>query len=163
LGKFKEKEIMPQERLFTIRGKQPAALTHAKIQLSSYDPTHQYLIVEFKVRPAGTALSTDVYGTLSMGENDNIDPSDPDFGDQNQIAWAHSSVQQSVPPAIGESIKFYNDSVIDDKLFAYDLWLHTEDVLITNEVNYMIKIIRYKTDATSGSISSLRQYLVNTA
>jgi hypothetical protein len=163
LGNIKEKEIMPEERLFTIRGKQPAATTHKKIQLSSYDPTHQYLIVEFKVSPAGSPLNADVYGTLTMGENDTIDPSDPDFGDQNQIAWSHMAVRQPVPPGVAESVIMSRDDIIDDKLFAYDLWLHTEDALNVEEVNYMIKIIRYKTDATSGSISSLRQYLVNTA
>lgn len=157
---------MPEERLFTIRGKQPAALTHKKIQLSSYDPTHQYLIVDFQIRPAGgflSATNTNCFATLTMGENNNIDPSSPDYADQNEIAWAHASVRQPVPPGLGESVNFFNDSVLDDMLFAYDLWLHTEDTLAAEEVNYMIKIMRYKTDATTGSISSLRQYLVNTA
>ena len=96
-----------------------------------------------------------------MGENDNIDPSDPDFGDQNQIAWSHAAVRQPVPPGIAESITMSRDDIIDDKLFAYDLWLHTEDAVNAESVNWMIKIMRYKTSATAGSISSLRQYLVN--
>ena len=154
---------MPEERLFTIRGKKPSSVKHSKLQLSSYDPTHQYLIVDFKVRPAGSPLNSDCYGILTLGEDNSIDPSDHDFSNENQLAWAHSSVRQTVPPAIGESIEFYNDSVIDDKLFAYDLWLHTEDAVGAEEVNFMVKIVRYKTSATAGSISSLRQYLVNTA
>ena len=152
---------MPEERLFTIRGQNPAATTHKKVQLSSYDPTHQYLIVEFKVAPAGTPVNTDVYGTLTMGENDNIDPSNPDLADQNQIAWSHIAVRQPSPPGLGESVIMSRDDIVDDKLFSYDLWLHTEDALGAHSVNWMIKIMRYKTSATAGSISSLRQYLVN--
>ena len=154
---------MPEERIFTIRGKQPAALAHKKIQLSSADPRAQYSIIEFKIMPAGTPLNSDQYGIITMGQNNNIDPSDPDMGDQNKIAWAHHSVNQPVPPGIAESVKIYNYEVLDEKLFAYDVWLHTEDVLNAEEVNYMIKFKRYSTNVEAASISSIRQYLVNTA
>lgn len=152
---------MPEERLFTIRGRQPAALSHKKIQLSTHDPTQQYAIVEFQIMPSGTPVNSDCYGTLTMGKDDSINPSDPNFGNQNEIAWAHSSVYQRVPPGVAESVEFYNNEWLDIKLFAYDLWLHTEDQLGAKEVNWMIKIKRYKTTAESGSISSLRQFLAN--
>jgi hypothetical protein len=154
---------MPEERLYTIRGQSPATTSHKKIQLSSYDPTHQYALVEFKVVPAGTALNSDCYGIITMGENNAIDPSDPDFGDQNQIAWSHAAVRQPVPPGIAESVTISRDDTLDVKLFAYDLWLHTEDAVGAEKVNWMLKIKRYKTSSAAGSISSLRQYLVNTA
>ena len=157
---------MPEERLFTIRGKAPAAATHRKLQLSSYDPTHQYLVVDFQIRPAGAPTQSNCYGILSLGRDDTIDPRDPNFGNSNQIGWARSSVclNPTVPvPGVAESIQTFSDSVLDDMLFAYDLWLHTMDDSDAEEINYMVKIMRYKTSATAGSISSLRQYLVNTA
>ena len=86
---------MPSERVYTIRGKQPSALTHTKLQLSSYDPKAMYVIEEFKVMPAGSPTKADAYGCVSMGKNDNIDPSDADFSNQNEIAWAHTGVWQS--------------------------------------------------------------------
>ena len=152
---------MPEERIYTIRGKQPSALTHKKLQLSSYDPKAMYVIEEFKVMPGGTPTNSDCYGILSMGKNDNIDPSDPDFSNQNEIAWAHHSVRQPVPPGIGESVTISNFECNDQKLFNYDIWLHTEDTTGAEEVNYFIKIRRYKTGAVEGSIGSLRQFQYN--
>mgnify|MGYP005824921445 CR=1 FL=1 len=152
---------MPEERIFTIRGKNPAANTHRKIQLSSYDPKAQYLIMEFKIMPAGSPQTCDLHGLITMGKNSNIDPSDPDFSDQNQIAWAHHSVRQPVPPGVGESVSFYNYEINDEKLFAYDVWLHTEDALGNNDVNFFLKIKRYSVGPQAGSIASLRQFQYN--
>ena len=152
---------MPSDRIYTIRGKRPKAVSHHKLQLSSYDPKHMYVIEEFKIMPAGTPTNSDCYGTISMGKNDNIDPSDPDFSNQNEIAWAHHSVRQPVPPGLGESVTISNYEVNDEKLFNYDIWLHTEDALAAEEVNYFIKIRRYDLSATAGSIGSLRQYQYN--
>ena len=162
MGYIKEKEIMPTERIYTIRGQNPATATHKKIQLSSYDPTAQYQIIEFKLMPAGTATNTNQYGILTMGKNDTIVPSDPDFADQNQIAWAHNSIRTSEPPAIGESqSNMSNYEINDEKIFAYDLWLHTQDRLAANAVNYFIKIMRYSVSEVAGSIASLRQFQYN--
>ena len=152
---------MPSERVYTIRGKQPAALTHTKLQLSSYDPTAMYVIEEFKVMPAGDVTNSDCYGTISMGKNDNINPSDPDFSNQNEIAWSHHAVRQPVPPGIAESVTISHFEVNDEKLFNYDIWLHTEDLLGREEVNYFLKIRRYSTSAVTGSIGSLRQFQYN--
>ena len=152
---------MPTERVYTIRGKNPKALTHRKIQLSSYDPTAMYRIEEFKVMPAGNPTNSDCYGTVSMGKNNNIDPSDPDFSNQNEIAWSHHAVQQPVPPGIGESVTISNYEVNDEKLFNYDVWVHTKDLANAEEVNYFLKIRRYSTDDVTGSIGSLRQYQYN--
>ena len=88
---------MPSERIYTIRGQNPTGVTHRLIQLSSYDAQAQYMIVDFKIMPAGTPTNCDQYGILTLGKDDNIDPSDPDFSDQNQIAWAHHSIRQPVP------------------------------------------------------------------
>ena len=93
-----------------------------------------------------------------MGKDDSIDPSDPDFSDQNQIAWAHHSIRQPVPPGLGESSVISNYEVNDEKLFAYDLWLHTEDTKGANAVNWFLKIKRYGVNDVTGSIASLRQY-----
>ena len=153
---------MPSERIYTIRGKAPATLTHRKIQLSSFDPTKQYLIVEFKIMPAETATVTDCYGSISMGQNENIDPSDPDFSNQNEIAWAHHSLWQNGTALPGsESVIGSNYEVNDEKIFAYDIWLHTKDAMDNSEINYFLKIKKYNTDAVSGSISSLRQNQYN--
>ena len=152
---------MPDERIYTIRGQNPSSTSHRLVQLSSYDPEAQYLIMEFKIMPAGTAVNSDQYGILTMGKNDTIDPSDPDFSDQNQIAWAHHTVEQPSPPGLGQSVTISNYEVNDEKLFAYDLWLHTEDVTGGNAVNWFLKIKRYRVGEVPASIASLRQYQYN--
>ena len=152
---------MPSERIYTIRGQSPSGTTHKLIQLSSYDPEAQYQIMEFKIMPAGTPSNCDLYGVLTMGSDDALDPSDPDFADQNQIAWAHHTVKTRVPPGVGESSDISNYEINDEKLFAYDLWLHTEDAKGANAVNYFLKIKRYNVGAVPASIASLRQYQYN--
>jgi len=153
---------MPEERIYTIRGKNPSTKTHTKVQLSAFDPTQQYVIVEFKIMPADTAATTDCYGSISMGKNDNIDPSDPDFTNQNEIAWAHHTLWQNGTALPGsESVTISNYEVNDTKLFAYDIWLHTEDKLNNSEVNWFLRIRRYKTTPVSGAIASLRQNQYN--
>jgi len=152
---------MPEDRIYTIRGQNPSGVTHRKIQLSSYDPKSEYQIVEFKIMPAGTAVNTDQYGIITMGKNSSIDPSDPDFADQNQIAWAHHTIRTAVPPPVGESSQISNYEVNDEKIFAYDVWLHTEDKLTSNPVNYFIKVKRYYVTDVTGSIASLRQFQYN--
>ena len=108
-------------RVYTIRGKAPAARTHSRIQLSSYDPTTQYKIIEFKVVPAGNPSQTNSFGILTINEQNSLDPRDFDFAAQSQIAWSHTSVRQSVPPGIGESIQMYEQHYADyDRLFNYD-------------------------------------------
>jgi len=152
---------MPKDRVYTIRGKAPKTTTHTKIQLSSHDPKAMYVIEEFKIMPGGSPTNSDCYGIISMGKNDNIEPSDPDFSNQNEIAWAHHAVRQPVPPGVAESVTISNYEVNDEKLFNYDVWLHTEDQLAAEEVNYFIKIRRYGVDSVTGSIGSLRQYQYN--
>ena len=152
---------MPESRTYTIRGQNPAAETHKKVQLSRFDPTEQYEIIEFKIMPAGTPTNSDCYGTISMGKNDNIDPTDPDFTNQNEIAWSHHSVMQRVPPGVGEGIQISNYEVNDSKIFAYDIWMHTKDQLGNEAVNWFLKIKRYYTTDVSGSIASLRQAQYN--
>ena len=152
---------MPSTRVYTIRGQNPAAVTHKRIQLSDYDPTAQYEIIEFKIMPAGTPTNADVYGVLTMGADNALDPSDPDFSNQNQIAWAHHSIRQPVPPGLGESSVISNYEVNDGKLFAYDLHLHTEDTKAAKAVNWFIKIRKYSVSEVAGSIASLRQFQYN--
>ena len=98
-----------------------------------------------------------------MGKNDGLDPMTPNFGNQNELAWATYSVRQPVPPGIGESFLSYETHLADIKLFAYDVWLHTEDSLGNSDVNWYMEIERYITSKEAGSISSLQQHLVNTA
>jgi hypothetical protein len=153
---------MPSERIYTIRGQSPAAtLTHEKLQLSSFDPKMSYQIVEFKIMPAGSPTNTDCYGTISMGKNDNIDPSNPNFTNQNEIAWAHHTVQQPVPPGIAESVTTSYWDLVDEKLFSYDIWIHTIDTLGAENINWYIKIRKYSVSANTGSVTSLRQYQYN--
>ena len=152
---------MPEARIYTIRGQNPAAVTHKKVQLSSYDPQAQYQILEFKVLPAGRATNTDCYGSISMGKNDNIDPSDPDFKNQNEIAWSHHAIRQPVPPGLGESVQISHWDLVDEKLFAYDVWVHTKDLLSAESVNWYIKIKKYYVKPVAASIASLRQFQYN--
>ena len=152
---------MPEDRIYTIRGKNPSALTHKKVQLSSYDPKAQYQILEFKVCPAGAPTNSDCYGSISMGKNNNIDPTDPDFRNQNESAWHHQAVRQPVPPGIAESVIISDWGLLDEKLFAYDIWVHTKDNLGAEEVNWFIKIKRYSGNPVAASVASLRQYQYN--
>ena len=146
-------------RVYTIRGKAPAARTHSRIQLSSYDPTTQYKIIEFKVVPAGNPSQTNSFGILTINEQNSLDPRDFDFAAQSQIAWSHTSVRQSVPPGIGESIQMYEQHYADyDRLFNYDIWCHTQDATGNAEINYFIKIYKQTTSKEAGAISSLMQY-----
>ena len=154
---------MPSERVYTIRGKNPAATTHTRLQLSSYDPKVMYEILEFKVMPAGTPTNSDCYGTITLGQDDTIDPSDPDFGNQNEIAWSHTAVRQPVPPGVAESVTISSEEVNDSKLFNYDVHLHTRDALNAKEVNYFLTIRKYTVSDVTGSIGSLRQYQYNSA
>ena len=154
---------MPEERIYTIRGKRGPGISHHQLQLSSYDPHRMYQIIEFKIMPAGNPTQADCYGIISMGKNDNIDPSDPDFSNQNEIAWSHHAVTQPVPPGIVESVSFYNYEINDEKLFNYNIWIHTKDALHNppahtgEDINYFLKIKRYDVGAVQGSIGSLRQ------
>jgi hypothetical protein len=154
---------MPSTRIYTLRGQQPAAQGHVKIQLSEFEPTHQYAIREFRVYPANLQVSSHIGGTITMGKNDGLDPMTPDFGNQNELAWAQYSVRQPIPPGIGESFLSYETHLADIKLFAYDVWLHTEDSLGNSDVNWYMEIERYTTSKEAGSISSLQQHLVNTS
>jgi len=154
---------MPEQRIYTIRGKRPAAVSHGRIQLASFDPKMMYQILEFKIMPAGTPTQADQYGVITLGQKNSADPSDPDFSDQNEIAWAHHSIRQPSPPGVGESVSFYNYEVNDEKLFNYDVHLHTVDATGNEEVNYFIKILRYRVSAETGSIGSLRQFQYNTS
>ena len=156
-----DKEIMPSQRIYTIRGQNPKELTHKRVQLSDWDPKAQYEIVEFKIMPAGTPTNCDQYGVLTMGADNNLDPTDPDFSNQNQIAWAHHAIHQPGIPGIGESSTISNYEVNDGKLFAYDLHLHTKDALSNEAVNWFIKIRKYSVSNVAGSIASLRQFQYN--
>ena len=148
-------------RTFIIRGKAPATETHTRIQLSSYDPTVQFQVVDFRIAPAGNPSNTNQYGVLTLNRDDNKDPTDWNWSAQREIAWAHTTVESPNPPDVGQSIKLYEYNSADvDKWFNYDIWCHTIDRLGVNEVNYMIKIYKKKTSAEAGSISSLAQYLV---
>jgi len=152
---------MPEERIYTIRGISPATETHTKIQLSSFNPKDQYLIVEFKIMPADS-VATDCYGIVSMGKNDNIDPSEPNFSNQNQIAWAHHALWHTGTALPGsESVVQSNFECNDEKIFAYDIWMHTVDVMDNSDVNWFLKIRKYDTSAVAGSIASLRQNQYN--
>jgi len=152
---------MPEDRIYTIRGKNGSGLSHTKVQLSSYDPQAQYQILEFKVMPAGAPTNSDCYGSVSMGKNNNIDPTDADFKNQNEIAWSHHSVIQRVPPGIGEGVNISYWDLVDEKLFAYDVWVHTKDQLGNEEVNWYLKIKKYYVKPVAASIASLRQFQYN--
>jgi hypothetical protein len=156
---------MPREkyyhREFTLRGKNTAAQSHNHLQLSSYDPKAQYEIVEFYVSSANTDLASNCTGTLTLGKDNTIDSSVPDFSDDNQFAWSHYVAWQNVPPGIGEQFIISKNSTKDDILFNYDVWLHTKDNVGVSDVNWFIKIREYRTSAEAGSISSLRQFLAS--
>jgi hypothetical protein len=149
-------------RTYTIRGQNPKGLTHSKIQLSTYDPKMMYRIVNFKIMPAGNAKQFNGYGVLTINKNDALDPTDPDFADNSQIAWAHSAVRMSVPPGVGESITMsYDDARDRDRWFNYDLWLHTQDEAGNEAINWYIEIYKEDVNAVSGSITSLVQQMAD--
>lgn len=157
---------MPKERVYTLRGKQSSVIAHTKIQLSSYDPKAMYVVEEFKIMPAADlalgSVPTDCYASITMGKDDNIDPSEPNFSNQNEIAWAHHALWMNGTALPGsESVVSSNYEVNDEKLFNYDVWLHTLDVMDNCDINYFIKIRRYGLSAVEGSIGSLRQYQYN--
>jgi len=156
---------MPREkyyhREFTLRGRETAGQSHNLLQLSSYDPTSQYEIIEFYVSSADTDKASNCTGTLTLGKNNALDSTTPDFTDDNQIAWSNYQAWQNVPPGIGEQFIISKNNTQDDVLFNYNIWVHTKDNVGVSDVNWFIKIREYRTSAEAGSISSLRQYLVN--
>lgn len=148
-------------RTYVIRGQAPKEQTHTLIQLSSYDPSIQYQILDFRVAPAGNPTQTNCYGVLTLNEDDAKDPKDWNWGIGREIAWAHTSVKQAEIPFPGESVQMYEQHYADvDKWFNYNIWCHTQDASNAEAVNYMIKIYKRETSETAGSISSLAQYLV---
>jgi len=152
-------------RTYTIRGQHPAAETHSKIQLSSYDPKVMYRVVTFKIMPAGALTKFDGYGTLTINKNDSLDPTDHDFADNSQIAWAHSTAWQNGTALPGaESVMLsYDDLKDEDRWFNYDLWIHTKAHLGSNAINWYIEIYKQDVSAVSGSIASLIQQMADQA
>jgi len=154
---------MPDPRIFTVRGQVPAAEKHTKIQLSMFEPTHQYQIIEFKITSAALNVVATPNAILTMGRADATDPNSPDYADQNQLAWANYYTWRTGTALPGSEtlVTSYNGQ-IDDKLFAYDLWLHSEDKEDNANINWFIKVLRYETTEVMGSITSLRQHLYGT-
>jgi len=150
-------------RTYTIRGKVPSSITHTKIQLSSYDPKVQYQIVDFRIMPAGQT-PCDLNAILTINENDAVDPTKRDFAIQNAIGWVRYTAWSNGTALPGaESVQQSYFESFDDRLFNYDIWLHTEDALDNEEINYLIKIYKQDTSAVAGSISSLSQFLAQGA
>jgi len=152
-------------RTFTLRGRSAAAATHTKLQVSMYEPTTQFQVVEFKIMAAenASAEGTDCSGILTINENSAIDPSDPNFGDQGQIAWAHHAIHfpEGIPAPGAEKSPILSDySLVDSKWFNYNLWVHTEDAMLNCAVNWFIRILKVETTEIAGSISSMRQYAI---
>ena len=147
--------------MFTYRGVAPATERHEQLQFSVKSPNRQYAIVDFQVRPQSLELASTCSGILTMSKNDNIDPLVPTYSDNSEIAWAKSSTDISVPPALGEVPSFFSDSVVDqDRLFNYDLWLHTQEVTGNVQINWIITLAEFRTTSKTGAISSLRQFLM---
>jgi len=150
-------------RIITLRGQSPAALTRTKLQVSTYRPTIQFQILDFRVVAAEPSATegNDISGILTMAENSAIDPSNPDFSDQEQIAWSHYArfLDAGAPaPGVDKSPIITTDKILDDKWFNYDLWVNTEDAMANSAVNWFIKLAKFDTSDVAGSISSLRQY-----
>ena len=99
-----------------------------------------------------------------MAENTAIDPSDPNFSDQEQIAWAKYArfLDAGAPaPGVDKSPIASESSLVDDKWFNYDLWVNTEDAMANSAINWFVRIAKFDTSDVSGSISSLRQYAMS--
>jgi len=153
-------------RTFTLRGQSPAAATHEKLLVSQYDPTVQFQVVEFKIMPADASATegNDCSGIITINENSTLDPSDPDFSDQGQIAWAKYAryLSEGAPaPGVDKSPVISQYNIVDSKWFNYDLWVHTEDAMLNSAVNWFIRILKVETTEIAGSISSMRQYAIN--
>jgi len=153
-------------RTFTLRGQSPAAATHTKLRVSQYDPTVQFQVVEFKIMPAeaSTTEGSDCSGILTINENAILDPSDADFSDQGQIAWAKYTryLSEGAPaPGVDKSPIITQHDIVDSKWFNYNLWVHTEDAMLNSAVNWFIRILKVETSEVAGSISSMRQYALS--
>jgi len=107
--------------------------------------------------PAG-GRQCDLNGIITLNRQDSIDATTPDFERQTELAWARYTVYQGVPPALGESYQLYHSEIVDDRWFNYNIWVHTEDALAAEEINYFVRILKIDTSETAGAISSLRQY-----
>jgi hypothetical protein len=154
-------------RTYTIRGKHATGASHTKLQLASYDPTVQYQIVEFKIMPASVGAPSsgpdvcDCNGILTLNRQDSIDPLEPNFERQTELAWARYSVSDSnnpPSPGVDNNVGLYNSEIVDDRWFNNSIWCHTQDRLGNVEVNYFVRILKIKTTEVAGSISSMRQY-----
>ena len=131
-----------------------------------YDPTTQFQVVEFKIMPAeaSTTEGSDCSGILTINENSTLDPSDPDFGDQGQVAWAKYTryLSEGAPaPGVDKSPIISQHDIVDSKWFNYNLWVHTEDAMLNSAVNWFIRILKVETSEVAGSISSMRQYALS--
>jgi len=152
-------------RTFTLRGQSPAANTHTRLQVSLNDPTIQFQVIQFSIMPAqaSTTEGSDCSGIITINENNTLDPSDADFGDQGQIAWAKYTryLSEGAPaPGVDKSPVISEVNLVDSKWFNYNLWIHTEDAMANSAVNWFIRILKVETTDVAGSISSLRQYAI---
>ena len=151
------------ERTYTIRGQLSGASTqHQKIQLAWYDRNYLYQINEFKVYPDSTDTVGSVFGVLSKGKDDTIDPTDWNIEDESIVAFSQNVRYQRVPPGAGELYQIYKDDFIDyDNAFGYDLWVHTNSSNSGQNVNYYIKISKIKIKGNASIVNDLDQYALN--
>ena len=156
---------MPSERLYSIRGKAKGSLTsqQTKIQLSTYSPSKQYEIVEFKITPAVAGTGCDLFATITKGRKEGTEPDKPNFADQNEIAWTNYSKELQLSNGGVQS----TTSTIDYTVVHYDIWLYTVDgtagVLSPMDINYFLLLKTWDTSKEAGAVSSLRQYAVSPA
>ena len=118
-----------------------------------------YAVLDFRVYPTNTNVSTQLNGTLTMKENTVTDPTNPNFNDTGEIAWSSYNQHQGIPPASGEALVISETSHRDDeRYFAKDLHVYTTDEQGTQDINYYVKIGEFDTPEDISSIVQLIQF-----
>jgi hypothetical protein len=164
MGNIKEKEIMPKDRIYTLRGKLDATSTvHEQLPLLFKTANYLYEVIDFKVYPDDVNSPDIVTGTLTRSQADTTDPTDLSIADNNVVAWAQAIRYQAVPPPAGEVLQGVSyDSFVDaEQTFGTDLWVHLASVARTN-VNYYIVLRRVKVSNAGAVADDIEQYQINT-
>jgi len=150
-----------QKRIFNMSGRM-ADGEHRQLQIGQMHMETAFVILDFKVWPTETDRNCQLNGTLTMKRDDAIDPSEPSFKDTNQFAWTSYNIcDTNVIPAPGItpcSIISSGTHIDDEKYFAQDIHVHTNDAVGTQGINYWIKIAEFDTPPDVGSLIQLRQF-----
>jgi len=155
------------ERIYTIRGKLSGASTqHEEIQLNFKKYKGQnylFRVRDFRVYTTAPNSVGSVTGALTKSKDNNMDPSTLNLEDENLLAWAQQIRRTPIPPGLGEVATAYSDGFVDlDSDFGYSLFVHTNSVNVSVDVNYYLVVEKYKASEVAYVAESISQYQLNT-